>query len=89
MKMQKSVQADSAGRMNLGKDYAGLLFIFSRENERLVLEPARIVSDKEFIQKQKADALLLNDEEWATFESLMEADDEPTDYLRKLMKKKP
>lgn len=86
MKMQKSIQADSAGRVNLGKNYAGLLFILSSENYRLVLEPARIVSEAEFDQKQKPGALLLNDKEWAAFESLMEVDEEPTKELRKLMK---
>lgn len=83
MKMQKSIQADSAGRVNLGKNYAGFLFILSSEDYKLVLEPARIVSDAEFDPKQK---LLLNDKEWAAFESFMEADEEPTEELHKLMK---
>lgn len=44
-------------------------------------------SDKEFDHKQKIGVLLLNDKEWAAFESYMEADEEPTNNLRKLMKK--
>lgn len=39
-----------------------------------------------FDQKQQASTLFLNDEEWAKFESLMEADEEPANDLRKLMK---
>lgn len=85
MKMHKSIQADSAGRVNLGKECAGLLFKLSREKDRLVLEPARIVSNREYSQ-QKIGTLLLNDEEWAAFVSVMEMEEEPTKDLRKLMK---
>lgn len=85
MKTHKSLQADSAGRVNLGKECAGLLFIVSRENSKLILEQARIVPDKE-ADHYKNSGLFLSEEEWAKFESLMNADEEPTRALRKLMK---
>lgn len=87
MKLQKSVQADSSGRINLGKECAGQLFILSHEKKRLVLEPARIVSEKEFDPSQRVNALLLNDEEWSAFEILMDTHEEPTKDLSQLMKK--
>jgi hypothetical protein len=82
MEPPKSVHADSAGRVNLGKDCAGLLFILTHEDHRLILEPARIVSEKELDQNK----VLLNKKEWAKFEALMSADDEPTKALCKLLK---
>ena len=88
MGIHKSIQADSAGRVNLGKDCAGLLFILSCENNRFVLEPARVVPEKEFQAKQiESERILLNEEEWAKFEEIIEAEDKPKKNLRNLMKK--
>lgn len=89
MRMQKSIQADSAGRVNLGKECAGLLFTLSREDERFVLEPARVISERELrIRQEKGERIPLNKEEWAKFEELMDSDTKPTSRLRKLMKDK-
>lgn len=82
MEMHKPVQADSAGRINLGKDCAGLLFIVKQEDHRFILEPARIITEKELDRNK----VVLNKKEWAKFEALMNADDEPTKALRKLFK---
>lgn len=78
--MHKSVQADAAGRINLGKQCAGRLFTISEENEKIVLEPARIVPERD------VEGLLLNEKEWSRFQEIMDADDEPNDHLRQLMK---
>ncbi len=78
--MHKSVQADAAGRINLGKQCAGRLFTISEENEKIVLEPARIVPERD------VEGLLLNEKEWSRFQEIMDDDDEPNDHLRQLMK---
>lgn len=88
MKMHKSIQADSAGRINLGKTCAGAFFIFSKENNKIILEPAKILSEQEIAQKEKEhkkEQLLLNEKEWKLFEKIMEQDEQPTKKLQRLM----
>lgn len=86
MKMHKSIKADAAGRINLGKQCAGRLFTLSRENEKIVLEPARIVSESELRSREVIENIVLNENEWSKFEEIMESDDEPNKKLHQLMK---
>lgn len=86
MRAQKSIKADAAGRINLGKQCAGRLFTVSEENEKIVLEPARIISERELRSQEEVKELLLNEDEWARFQEIMDFDDEPNDNLRRLMK---
>ncbi len=86
MKMNKSIKADAAGRINLGKQCADRLFTISEENEKIVLEPARIVSEKELRSHEDVKALILDEHEWSRFQEIMDSDDEPTGELRRLMK---
>lgn len=86
MSMHRSIRADSAGRINLGKQCAGRLFTISKKNEKIVLEPARIVSERELRSHEAVSNILLDDDEWSRFQEIMDSDDEPTDNLRRLMK---
>jgi hypothetical protein len=89
MRIHRSIQADAAGRINLGKECAGALFTFSRKNDQIILEPAQIVSERELKIKQRENGrILLNEEEWIAFEKLMEVEEKPTKDLRKLMQGK-
>lgn len=89
MNIRKPIQADSAGRINLGKDCAGLLFVLTHEKNRFVLEPAKVITENEYKSKQAAsDRIFLDEEEWEKFEKLMKSNDKPRKELRILMKKK-
>lgn len=86
MKVGKSIKADSTGRINLGKKCAGCLFTLSKEKGKIVLEPALIVSEREFRSNELIGSVILDDNEWSKFQEIMESDDEPNDHLRRLMK---
>ena len=86
MSTNKPIKADAAGRINLGKRCADRLFTISEENEKIVLEPVRIVSEKELRAHENVKALIIDEHAWSKFQEIMDSDDEPTDELRKLMK---
>lgn len=86
MKMHKSIKADAAGRINLGKRCADRLFTISEENGKIVLEPACIVPEREMRSHEKIINILLGKKEWSTFQNIMTSDDDPNDNLRRLMK---
>ena len=81
--MHHSLRADSAGRLNLGKEYASLLFTVTKESGKIVLEPARIMTEKEIEGERR---VLLSQEEWEKFEEYMKSDVEPTEDLKRLMR---
>ncbi len=86
MRIQKSVKADAAGRINLGKECAGRLFTVTESKGKIVLEVARVVAERELQSQKSADRLLLTESEWSRLQDIMDGDDEPTDALRRLMK---
>lgn len=86
MEAQRSIKADASGRINLGKQCAGRLFTISKEHDKIVLEPARIVSEKELKSRDAIENIILDENEWSRFQEIMESDDEPTENLRRLMK---
>lgn len=85
MRMHKSIKADAAGRVNLGRQCAGRLFTISEENDKIILEPARIVSEREIRSQEIIKNIVLDDNEWSRFQKIMNSDDEPTGNLRRLM----
>ena len=86
MEAQRSIKADATGRINLGKQCAGRLFTISNEQDKIVLEPARIVPEKELKSRDAIENIILDENEWSRFQEIMESDDEPTENLRRLMK---
>lgn len=83
---RKPLKVDKSGRINLGKDMAGQLFTLLKEDEKLILEPVRLVSESEFLASRRSrDQILLSEKEWENFELILNDDSPPNEHLKDLM----